>query len=58
MGLILLILLIVFLFGGEVPGYRSGYYGPRGFGGLFGLVVLILIVYLLFGGGFHNHFMY
>jgi hypothetical protein len=50
MGLILLILVILFLFGGGgYYGYRSGYYGGRGFGGSLGLVVLIIVLVLLFG---------
>ncbi len=54
MGLILLILIILFLFGGGgYYGYRSGYYGGRGFGGGLGLIVVIVVLFLLFGGGFH-----
>ena len=51
MGLILLILVILFLFGGGgYYGYRSGYYGGRGFGGTLGVIVLIVILFWLFGG--------
>ena len=55
MGLILLIPVILFLFaGGGYYGYRSGYYGGRGFGGTLGVIVLIVILFWLFGGGFHH----
>jgi hypothetical protein len=48
MGLIVLLILILLLFGGGgFYGYRPGYYGGRGFGGLLGLI-LIVVVYLVF----------
>ena len=53
--LILIILVVLLLFGGGgFYGYRSGYYGQRGFGGILGLIVLLLILFLLFGRGYHG----
>jgi hypothetical protein len=52
MSLILIIVLLLLLGGGGgFYGYRSGYYGGRGFGGILGLLVLVLILYMVFGGG-------
>src|SRR4051812_11238118 len=55
MSLILIIVVLLLLFGGGgFYGYRSGYYGGRGFGGIIGLLVLLLILYLIFGGGYRG----
>ena len=34
----------------RIYGYRSGYYGQRGFGGLIGLLVIVLLLLYFFGG--------
>lgn len=48
---ILLILVILFLFGGGgYYGYRGGYYGTGGFS-LFGIVAVCIVLWILFGGG-------
>jgi hypothetical protein len=53
MTLVLIIVLLILLFGGGgYYGYRSGYYGSTGFGGILGLLVVILILYLVLGGGY------
>jgi hypothetical protein len=47
MGLILIIVLLLVLFGGGFGFYRSGYYrqgGPVGIGGILGLVVVVLVI--------------
>jgi hypothetical protein len=52
MTLILVIVVVLLLFGGGgFYGYRSGYYGAGGFGGILGLLVLLAVLYLVFGGG-------
>src|ERR687885_2325520 len=52
MSLILIVVLLLLLFGGGgFYGYRSGYYGGRGFGGILGLLVVVLLLYLILGGG-------
>jgi hypothetical protein len=57
MGLILLVVILFLLFGGGgYYGYRSGYYGGRGFGGGLTLVVVIIVLFLLFGGGGYYHY--
>lgn len=56
MGLIILIVLIVLLFGGGI-GYHSGWYGggptPYGYGGfgIVGLVLFVWVLLILFRGG-------
>jgi hypothetical protein len=55
MSLILVIIVILLIFGGGgYYGFRSGYYGAGGFGGILGLLVLLLILYLIFGGGYRT----
>ena len=41
----------VVLAGGGYYGYRGGYYGPGGFGGIGLVLVIVLVVLLLYGGG-------
>lgn len=49
--MIILIIVVLLLFGGGgYWGYRGGYYGGRGFGGILGLLLIVLILFLLFGG--------
>jgi hypothetical protein len=47
--LLVVILIVLFGFGGGYYGYRGGYYGGPGFG-IVGVIVLVLILLLLFGG--------
>ena len=49
--LIIVVLLLLLFGGGGFYGYRSGYYGAGGFGGILGLLVLLAVLYLIFGGG-------
>ena len=59
MGLILLILALLFLFsGGGSYGYRSGYYGGRGFGGGIGLIIVVVALFWLFNSGFSHQLHY
>jgi hypothetical protein len=53
MGLILLIVLLLVLFGGGFGFYRGGYYrqgGPVGIGGVLGLILVVLVIGWLFYG--------
>jgi len=50
--LILLVLLVIFGFGGGYVGSQR--WGTGGGIGIFGVVLLILVLYMLFGGGFRN----
>ena len=59
MGFILLILVLLFLFsGGGYDGYRSGYYGGRGFGGGIGLIIVVVALFWLFNSGFSHQLHY
>ena len=42
MTLILIIVVLLLFGGGGFYGYRSGYYGRGGFGGILGLLVVVL----------------
>lgn len=57
MFLILLIILLLFCFGGGMYGHRVGNvgYGYGGFG-LAGILLLIVILWLLFGGGGYGYY--
>ena len=47
MGLILIIVLLVILFGGGFGFYRGGYYrqgGPVEIGGILGLILVVLVI--------------
>jgi len=53
--LIILILVLLFVFGGGGTwGYNRGYYGGQSFG-LGGLVVLCIVLWLIFGSGYGPH---
>ena len=49
MGLLVIIVIFLLLFGSGYHGYRREYYGGRGFG-LIGLVPVVLLIFLLFSG--------
>jgi len=57
MGILLIIIVVVLLLGGGggYYGYRSGSYGPGGFGGIIMLVLVIaFVLWLVEGSGFHG----
>jgi hypothetical protein len=49
MTLLIVLLLVVFLFGGGWYGYHRGWDGTWPSSGIVGLVILILVIVLLFG---------